>query len=132
MWAHSNSPAVRSIYLLIIIIHDEAVHLVAEILDSENVGHAKTAGADEVIETRRVEIAAALGRTAHEVVLTSGGSEADNLAVLGVHDRRGGTVVCGATEHHAVLDPVEARGGRVAASGANPALAAGARARRPG
>jgi voltage-gated potassium channel len=30
------------------------LYLVAEILDSENVGHARTAGADEVIETRRI------------------------------------------------------------------------------
>ena len=30
------------------------LYVVVEILDSENVGHAKTAGADEVIETRRV------------------------------------------------------------------------------
>ena len=30
------------------------IYLVAEILDSENVGHALTAGADEVIETRRI------------------------------------------------------------------------------
>jgi voltage-gated potassium channel len=30
------------------------VYVVAEILDSENVDHAKTAGADEVIETRRI------------------------------------------------------------------------------
>lgn len=30
------------------------VYVVAEILDSENVDHARTAGADEVIETRRL------------------------------------------------------------------------------
>ena len=30
------------------------LYVVAEILDSENVGHARTAGADEVIETRRI------------------------------------------------------------------------------
>ena len=32
----------------------EPVYIVAEVLDSENVEHAKAAGADEVIETRRV------------------------------------------------------------------------------
>jgi Trk K+ transport system NAD-binding subunit len=30
------------------------LYIVAEILDTENVGHARTAGADEVIETRNI------------------------------------------------------------------------------
>lgn len=33
------------------------VHIVAEILDSENIGHASAAGADEVIESRRLGFA---------------------------------------------------------------------------
>jgi cysteine desulfurase len=45
------------------------------------------------------------------VVFTSGGTEADNLAIAGA--RRGGLVVCSAIEHHAVLHAVEAAGGRV-------------------
>ena len=48
---------------------------------------------------RRGRRAAAPG----EVVFTSGGTEADNLAVRGVLGARGGTVVCAAGEHHAVL-----------------------------
>jgi Trk K+ transport system NAD-binding subunit len=32
----------------------QPLYIVAEILDSENVGHARTAGADEVIETRKI------------------------------------------------------------------------------
>ena len=35
-------------------VRKQPLYLVAEILDSENVAHARTAGADEVIETRRV------------------------------------------------------------------------------
>ena len=46
-----------------------------------------------------------------EVVFTSGGSEADNLAVRGVLGERGGIAVCSAGEHHAVLEPVEDAGG---------------------
>jgi len=34
-----------------------AVHVVVEILDSENIGHASAAGADEVIESRRLSFA---------------------------------------------------------------------------
>ncbi|MGH9269563.1 MAG: cysteine desulfurase family protein, partial [Acidimicrobiales bacterium] len=50
-----------------------------------------------------------------EIVFTGGGTEADNLAITGVAVQRGGTVVCGATEHHAVLHTVHALGGRVVA-----------------
>jgi cysteine desulfurase len=60
-------------------------------------------------------MAEVLGCEPGEVVFTSGGTEADNLAVLGVHDARGGPVVCSGIEHHAVLDPVEHIGGRLAA-----------------
>jgi cysteine desulfurase len=37
------------------------------------------------------------------IVFTGGGTEADNLAILGVTARRPGPVVCTAVEHHAVL-----------------------------
>ena len=37
-----------------------------------------------------------------KVIFTSGGTEADNLAIRGVHEARGGTVVTVAHEHHAV------------------------------
>jgi cysteine desulfurase len=54
-----------------------------------------------------------VGCTPGEVVFTGGGTEADNLAVRGVLGARGGTVVCSAIEHHAVLHPVEVAAGRV-------------------
>lgn len=81
--------------------------------------HAAARDARRAVDEARDVVAGLLGASPGEVVFTSGGTEADNLAVLGVHDRRGGTVVCGATEHHAVLDPVEARGGRVVPVGAD-------------
>jgi cysteine desulfurase len=65
------------------------------------------------IDDARDVIASALGPDAGEIVFTSGGTESDNLAVLGVHDRRGGVVVCSAIEHHAVLDAVQSRHGRL-------------------
>jgi cysteine desulfurase len=61
------------------------------------------------VEEAREDVAAALGCAPNEVVFTSGGTEADNLAVLGVPGP--GPVVCSAVEHHAVLEPVAARGG---------------------
>lgn len=75
--------------------------------------HAPARDARRALDEAREDLAGVLGAHPGEVVFTSGGTEADNLAVLGVHDRRGGVVVCPAAEHHAVLAPVEDRGGRV-------------------
>jgi cysteine desulfurase len=46
-----------------------------------------------------------LGCLPSEVVFTSGGTEADNLAVMGVYKARGGRVLCSAFEHRGVLAP---------------------------
>ena len=47
-----------------------------------------------------------------EVVFTGCGTESDNAAIFGATGS-GGTAVCPAAEHHAVLQPVEHRNGRV-------------------
>jgi len=65
------------------------------------------------IDEARDVVAACLGAEPGEIIFTSGGTESDNLAILGVHDAVGGTVLCAATEHHAVLEPVESRAGRL-------------------
>ena len=67
--------------------------------------------ARRALDDARDEIAAALDRPPAEVVFTSGGSEADNLAIRGVLHAQGGVAVCSAGEHHAVLEPVEHAGG---------------------
>lgn len=67
------------------------------------------------IDEARDVVAEAVGAEPGEVVFTGGGTEADNLAVLGAHDRHGGVLVCSAVEHHAVLDPVASRQGRFVA-----------------
>ncbi|MBW8827581.1 MAG: cysteine desulfurase [Acidobacteria bacterium] len=69
--------------------------------------HGPARRARQAVEEARDEVAALLGCSAREVVFTSGGTEADNLAVAG----RTGSLVCSAIEHHAVLDPVVAAGG---------------------
>jgi cysteine desulfurase len=74
--------------------------------------HAPARAARKAVDEARDAVAEALGAQPREVIFTSGGTEADNLAVLGVHDRVGGVLACSAVEHHAVLDPVEARKGR--------------------
>jgi cysteine desulfurase len=73
--------------------------------------HRAARHARRALDDARDTVAAALGRSPAEVVFTSGGSEADNLAVRGVLGARGGIAVCSAGEHHAVLEPVEHAGG---------------------
>jgi cysteine desulfurase len=63
------------------------------------------------VDEARDEVASCLRCEPGEVVFTSGGTEADNLAVLGVHASGRGTVVCSAVEHHAVRNSCEAVGG---------------------
>jgi cysteine desulfurase len=84
--------------------------------------HANPTGAHKAarharrsLDDARDAIAGALGRSPAEVVFTSGGSEADNLAIRGVLGARGGVAVCSAGEHHAVLEPVEHSGGHTVA-----------------
>ena len=73
--------------------------------------HASGRAARRVVEESRERLAAALGARPSEVVWTSGGTEADNLAVKGLfwarrtqHPGRRRLLVS-AVEHHAVLDP---------------------------
>jgi cysteine desulfurase len=79
--------------------------------------HRLARTARQVLDEAREAVADALGCRPGEVVFTAGGTEADNLAVRGVIDRRGGRAVCSAIEHHAVLDPVQHLGGAVVGVG---------------
>src|SRR5216684_4265104 len=55
------------------------------------------------VERARESVAALLGCRASEVVFTSGGTEADNLAIFGLA-RPGDHVITSTVEHHAVLN----------------------------
>ena len=74
--------------------------------------HRAARAARRAVDEARDAVAALLGCAPGEVVFTSGGTEADDLAVNGVLDAAGGVAVCSAIEHHAVADPVAHRGGR--------------------
>ena len=63
--------------------------------------------ARQVIDEARDAVAEAIGCAPGEIIFTSGGTEGANSAVLGAVRRTGGTAVCAATEHHAVLHCVE-------------------------
>ncbi|MEZ5141735.1 MAG: aminotransferase class V-fold PLP-dependent enzyme [Acidimicrobiales bacterium] len=85
--------------------------------------HASARRARAALDDARDVVAEVVGDVSPgDVVFTAGGTEADNLAVLGLHDRRGGTIVAAAAEHHAVLDPVLARDGCLVGVGADGAV----------
>ena len=75
--------------------------------------HAASRSARKAMDESRDEIASLIGVSPGEIVFTSGGTESDNTVVLGAVRRNGGVAVAPATEHHAVLHPVEHLGGRV-------------------
>ncbi len=75
--------------------------------------HGSGRWARRLLEEARERIAAAVGARPSEVLFTSGGTEADNLAVKGIYwarhraDERRRRIIVSAVEHHAVLDPAE-------------------------
>ncbi|MEV5968939.1 cysteine desulfurase family protein [Streptomyces sp. NPDC051921] len=75
--------------------------------------HAAGRRARRTVEEARETLAGALGARPSEVVFTSGGTEADNLAVKGLFwarraaDPRRTRVLASPVEHHAVLDAVD-------------------------
>ncbi|WP_329283318.1 cysteine desulfurase family protein [Streptomyces sp. NBC_00691] len=75
--------------------------------------HAAGRRARRTVEEGRETLAAALGARPSEVVFTSGGTEADNLAVKGLYwsrrdaDPHRTRVLASPVEHHAVLDAVD-------------------------
>ena len=72
--------------------------------------HAAGRRARRVVEESREQLAEVFGARPSEVVFTSGGTEADNLAVKGLYwARQDGSrrrVITTSVEHHAVLDSV--------------------------
>ena len=75
--------------------------------------HGSGRRARRVVEDARETLAAAAGAHPSEVIFTSGGTEADNLAVKGLYWARRDEapkrrrILCSPVEHHAVLDTVE-------------------------
>jgi cysteine desulfurase len=94
----------------------EAVTAVADALgDLGNASslHGSGRRARRRVEESREALAEALGARPSEVILTSGGTDADNLAVKGIYwarraeDARRRRVIVSSIEHHAVLDTAQ-------------------------
>lgn len=73
--------------------------------------HAFGAAALKAVNRARDQVAKVVGATPDEIVFTSGATESDNLAILGLQDHGVATcrrhIVSSAIEHKAVLEPLE-------------------------
>jgi len=66
--------------------------------------------AKQALEEARRQVAELIGATPQEITFTSGGTEADNLAILGTAEalrKKGKHLITSAIEHHAVLETFE-------------------------
>lgn len=73
-------------------------------------GHEFGRRARALVEKARAQVAASIGARPENIVWTSGATESDNLAILGVarfHADRGRHIVSSRTEHKAVLDALK-------------------------
>jgi len=60
-----------------------------------------------VIDEQRAKVAELIGARPEEIIFTSGGTEANNLAVKGIafaHRKKGNHIIVSAIEHHSVLN----------------------------
>jgi len=87
--------------------------------NAASIDHEYGAEAGQAVEKARRQIAELINAKADEIVFTSGATEADNLAILGVaeqYESKGNHIITCVTEHHAVLDPchyLESKGWQV-------------------
>ncbi len=72
--------------------------------------HRRGSGAHRIMEGARQTLAGLLCVSSEEIIFTSGGTEANNLAVLGLarrHRRRGNHLITSLIEHPSVLEPFQ-------------------------
>ena len=94
-------------------VRDTLVHwFSAEIGNAGSRTHGYGLHAKQAVQAAREQIAAVVGATSDEILFTSGATESNNIAILGLvpfgekHGRR--HIVATAIEHKAVLEPLEA------------------------
>ena len=85
-----------------------AVELMTEEYGNPSSLHTKGFAARQRVEAARAAVAARLGARPEELTFTSGGTEANNLALFGAaqaRKRMGRKIVTTAAEHDSVLNP---------------------------
>ena len=84
--------------------------------NAASIDHLHGHAAQEAVEASRQSIARFIGaRAAEEIVFTSGATESDNIALVGVAEayrRKGNHIITSAVEHKAVLDTLEYLAGK--------------------
>jgi len=89
---------------------DAAYRVMTEAYGNPSSLHKKGIEAEQVMTEARGKIAAALGADAEGLVFTSGGTEANNLAVIGTalaKKRRGSEIVASSYEHDSIMESLK-------------------------
>lgn len=92
-------------------VHPEVVaemhQVLGEFFGNPSSVHTFGREAKNYLEEARKKVARLIGAEPEEIIFTSGGTEADNLAILGTayaNQRKGNHIITSTIEHHAVLD----------------------------
>lgn len=89
---------------------DVAVRLMLESYGNPSSLHNKGLKAQLAVDEARERLSGLMGCVPEEIIFTSGGTESNNLAILGgaaARKRRGDNIVVAAFEHSSVLGPVK-------------------------
>lgn len=89
---------------------DAMVAVISDTFGNPSSIHGFGRAARKAMEEARVRVAALIDASPSEIIFTSGGTEADNLAIRGVaraHRDRGNRIITSQAEHHAVLHTCE-------------------------
>ncbi len=87
--------------------------------NAASIDHEYGNDAKRAVDKAREQVAQLINAKHDEIIITSGATEADNLAILGVaeqYESKGKHIITCVTEHHAVLDPchyLESKGWQV-------------------
>lgn len=84
--------------------------LLPEAFGNPSSGHWASVPAKVALDRARAQVATLIGAAPDEIVFTSGGSEANNLALKGTvlaSSNAGGHVITQSTEHPAILKPLQ-------------------------
>jgi cysteine desulfurase len=95
-------------------IHPEVLTAMVKVMEAEfgnpSSIHHFGREARKILDDTRHELAASIGTKANNIIFTSGGTEADNLAIIGYAENnrtKGKHIITSQIEHHAVLHSCE-------------------------